>query len=146
MRLSASYSTTAKILGIFLLLSPISALAANGRDFAGFYELTQAIDLGAEVRVTLSLSLLSHIDQDVIGASITLDDLEQPGKSHKFPTVSFRRHERVRLQDTFVISRQEYERWLRGGSPTLRITYTGSNGRPQRRAIGLAPLAMGSAF
>jgi hypothetical protein len=137
---------TVEILGMFLLFGPISAQATNGRDFFGFYELTDATDLGPEVRVTLSLSLFNQSTQDVIGASIGVDDARQAGNGHQFPTASLRRHEELRLRDTFLISRQEYERWRRGGVPTLRITYTGSNGKPQRRAIDLAPQAPGSAF
>ncbi|HYM13651.1 MAG TPA: hypothetical protein VEU62_23125 [Bryobacterales bacterium] len=138
---------------IFLILLAIGTLAAppaaaaGGRDFAALYQLSHVTDLGVQVRVTLALRLFNYSDADLSNAKVTLQDSREPLKSlGSLGTISFRRHESGHLSETFIIPKEEYNRWHHGASPTVQITYKDGHGKPQQRLIELAPRFVGGGF
>jgi hypothetical protein len=134
-------------LPLLLAIAAFPASAKNGRDFAGFYDLTQVTDLGEAFQVTFSVRLFNFGESDVDGATVTLADPLRPKKGYgAFQAVSLRQRERVRLNDLIVtVPRREYERWRQGGSPALQIEFTATDGTTVRRRVELScrPLGQG---
>src|SRR5690348_6346968 len=61
-------------LSIFTLAvaAPDAARAADGRDFAGHYDLTNVVDDGVQVKVTLGLQLYNYSGTDLKGAVVSV--------------------------------------------------------------------------
>jgi hypothetical protein len=129
------------------VIASVPVNAKNGRDFAGYYDLTQVTDLGETFQVSFSVRLFNFGDSDVDGATVTLVNPLRPKKSYgAFQAVSLRQRERVRLNDLIVnIPRREYERWRQGGPPALQIEFTAAGGQTIRRRVELSrqPLGQG---
>jgi hypothetical protein len=132
-------------LPLILGITAFPASAKNGRDFAGFYDLTQVSDLGESFQVNFSVRLFNFGDSDVDGATVTLVDPLRPKKGYgAFQAVSLRQRERVRLNDLIVtVPRREYESWQQGGTPALRIEFTAADGTPVRRRVELSRRSLG---
>jgi len=122
-----------------LVIMEAPALGKSGRDFAGFYDVKNVVDLGPEVQLTLSVRLHNFSDSDVSDATVTLQDsLLRQNTYGSFPSVSLRNRESVRLSGEFTIPRREYERWQRGAAPNLTIEFQDAAGITVRRRIELA--------
>jgi hypothetical protein len=129
---------------LVLLLAAVSAHAANGRDFAGFYEIENVTEQGPTVRLTFSVRLSNYSGAKVSGATLTLRDrLLPPQANGSFPSVSFGDRESVRCSAEVVISRFEYERWQRGGLPNLLIEFRDAQGNLVRRGAELVQKPVG---
>ena len=128
-----------------ILLAASLALAKDGRDFAGFYELGEITDLGEVVRVPLKVRVFNYSGADVNDATITLEDLVLPGQTYGsfIAPVYVQDSESVRLSDQFTIPRREYEHWQEGGTPSLIIDYMNANGNTIQRPIELFRMALG---
>jgi hypothetical protein len=122
-----------------LLLTTMSALASDGRDFAGFYNLHHAKIQGDRVQLTLNLQVHNWSNADVRHAVIALRQntgLDLVGTTK--PIVLLRSHDRVNLSQQFTVSRREYELWRQGAQPTVFIIYS-AKGKSWERYIQLAP-------
>ena len=69
-------------LPLVLAIAAVPASAKNGRDFAGYYDLTQVTDLGESFQVNFSVRLFNFGDSDVDGATLTLADPLRPKKGY----------------------------------------------------------------
>ena len=59
-------------LALCLALATVGYLGAkDGRDFAGFYDISDVTDLGEEVKLTLTVRVFNYSGTDVFGAKIT---------------------------------------------------------------------------
>lgn len=124
-----------------VLLAPINpGQATDGRDFVGFYEVTNVADLGTDYRVTLTVRVFNYSDADVNNATVTLQDSAVATSDYgAYPSpVSIADRESIKLSADFTISREEYDRWQNGATPSLRTDYTDSAGNPVRRMIELS--------
>jgi|ERR1700722_20953005 hypothetical protein len=122
-----------------LLLTTVNALAKDGRDFAGFYNLAHPKIQGDHVRLTLNLQVHNNGNADVRHAVITLRQntgLDLAGTTK--PVALLRLHGHVNLSQQFTVSRREYESWRQGNSPDMTIIYR-ANGKTWERSIQLAP-------
>jgi len=122
-----------------LLLTTITAFAKDGRDFAGFYSLSQPKMEGDHVRITLRLQVHNNGDADVKNAVVSLRqrtgfDLVGTTK----PITLLRLHDHVNVSQEFTISRHEYENWREGIPPELSIIYR-ANGKTWERSIQVSP-------
>ena len=127
------------VLMFALTLVPVGQ-ATDGRDFAGFYEVSNVTDLGDTVRLTLAVRIFNYSDADVTNATVTLQDSLQADTdygSYPGPT-SIANCESARFSTDFTVPRAEYERWQNGGTPPLRIQYSDSVGSAVQRMIELA--------
>ena len=134
-------------ISLIVAIAAFPAQAKNGRDFAGYYDLTQVTDLGESFQVDFSVRLFNFGDSDVDGATLTLaDPLRRKQSYGAFQAVSVRQRERVRLNDLIVtVPRREYERWRQGAAPALQIEFTAADGQTVRRRVELSrqPLGQG---
>jgi hypothetical protein len=118
-----------------LLLTTVTALAKDGRDFAGFYNVSHANIQGEQVHLTLNLRVQNNGDADVSHAVITLRQntgFDVVGSSK--PIALLRVHDVVNISQQFTVSRREYEKWDKGSQPGLSIIYR-ANGKTWERPI-----------
>jgi hypothetical protein len=123
-----------------LLCAALTSLAEDGRDFAGSYEVTNVTDLGADIRVTLTVRVFNYSGSDVSNAEVTLEDSLRPGTDYSsYPTqITIADRQSVRISSEFTVSRQEYDYWEKGSAPSLRIDFQNSEGTAVRRKIEMS--------
>lgn len=122
-----------------LLLTTVTVLAKDGRDFAGFYKVTNPKIRGEQVQLTLNLQLYNNGETDVHRGVVTLRQntgLELAGTTK--PITLLRVHDHVNLSQQFTVSRREYESLRVGTPPTLSIIYR-ANGKTWERQIQVSP-------
>ena len=119
-----------------ILVSP--GRATDGRDFAGFYDITNPTDLGnGQEQVTLAVQIFNYSGADISSATITLQDSSTPPSDigTYTGTIAIPDQAAVTLSATFTVSQAEYALWQNGGSPSLRIDYQDLSGNPVRSPI-----------
>ena len=133
------------MLACLILLALSTAAAKDGRDFAGFYQVSEVVEFVEEFQVTLTVRVFNYSGTEVNDATIMLEDSFLPGEPYgSFITpVYFQDRESVRLSDRFTIPRREYEDWLEGGTPSLIIDYMDANGNTIHRPIELVQMPLG---
>lgn len=120
---------------LVLCLSVI-ALAKDGRDFAGFYQLTDLSEQGDNYHATLKLRVFNYSEADVAGATVRLSSsLTSDETYYSFTGVSVENHDSVRLSGEVNIPREEYELWQKGASPELRLELVDDSGATRERKI-----------
>ena len=121
-------------ISIFLLiLTP--ATAKDGRDFAGFYSLTNASGDGGQVRVTFSAQLFNYSGADIQNASVSLGETH-PGSQvlGTYAPIEFWRNGAATvLCIHFTVPQEEYQRWDARRQPTVIISYRDEQGRAWQR-------------
>lgn len=124
------------------LLVALGAAAANGRDFAGFYQLGDIVDLGDQVSVPMNVQIYNYSGADVIAGQIVLEDSLPPGDDlgSFAAAVDIPDRGSVSASDTFTVPRAEYDRWQAGSSPRLRLDYTDAAGETHRAPVELVPM------
>ena len=104
-----------------LLTIPFTVRAA-GSDYSGRYECTQVYEGDATVSLTLDLAVVSHREEDLVGATVLLLDGSDPGVVYaQFPALSFRNGIDVPLTATVGLDRAEWDRWTSGAPPRVRL-------------------------
>ena len=122
--------------GLAIAWLSTAAFAKDGRDFAGFYSLTNAIVDGDQVRVTLSLRLSNYSGADLKDASIAVRaafpateivgtyspiDMWRDGADQAFA---------IHL----TVPRGEYQTWDERHQPAIIIINRNEEGRELQRA------------
>jgi hypothetical protein len=123
-----------------MLLTALSAVAKDGRDFAGYYSLTDVTEQSNAVKLTLTVQVFNYSDADIKQASLVLRDSGHgTAVRGAFPAVKiFHDHTDVRLSQEFTVPREDYQRWQNGMVPRLMVHYMGANGIEQNRSIQLS--------
>jgi len=117
---------------VFLLLT--SASAKNGRDFAGFYNVTNVVEQGDQMVLTFQLRLFNYSDADLKEAVVTLRASHPAPALAQFKAVKvWRNRTEVRLSQQLVIPRHELELWQKGTQPALFVVYHDANGQRWER-------------
>ncbi len=139
MQLKSMHNRVALGLAV-ILLTTLSALAKDGRDFSGYYSLTDVTEQSNAVKLTLTVQVFNYSDADIKEASLLLRETG-PGMAVEgaFPALKvFHDHTDVRLSQQFTVPREEYRRWQNGMVPRLVVHYMGANGIEQNRSIQLS--------
>jgi hypothetical protein len=111
-------SIPAVILGIVQ-----AATAETARAFAGSYQLSNIIEAGNSVDVTVTLVLRNPGSSDVRnGTVVVMDTQPQHSVLGSFATIKSLPHSgAATVTQTFTISSAEYARWKTGHDPVLEI-------------------------
>jgi hypothetical protein len=127
----------------FMVLKIGPAYAVDGRDFAGFYELTNIVDQGNVVSMKFAARIFNYSETDVIGAELALEGPTLPEAYALFPSV------RIDYQGSVLVAAQvsasgwEYDQWSQGGSPRLNITYFDADKNVISRLVELVRMPVG---
>lgn len=111
----------------------------------GFYEVTQTVDLGSQVRVFLRLRLINRGDGTLFIQCLTLRSFSPaPERQAHSVSVLLRPHASEVMTQEFTISHSEYELWLRGVRPRLVLEMQSSDQNKLTEAIQLDRLPNGA--
>jgi hypothetical protein len=125
---------------VLVLAGALWAVAAGGRDFAGFFKLNNINNTADPVTLTLTMRVFNYSGSDVTNATITLLGSVVPNQSYgRFVGVAIATGQSVTLSSRFSIPQREYQLWQKGQSPNMMAQFTDSAGNPARCKIELAP-------
>lgn len=116
------------------------AQAANGRDFAGFYTLSDASAVAGGYTLTLTAKIFNYSGTDVIDATILLRGGMPPEKAYaSFEHINIDATRSARVSAQVTVPAFLYDRWQKGGRPELIIQFTNAKGEKQSERVDLAP-------
>jgi hypothetical protein len=134
-----------------VLCLALAAQAKDGRDFAGFYALSNVTEAGdnggkadrtATVEVTLTVQVFNYSDLGDIKAPVLA--LLESGPSHallgQFGAVKVlpAKHDAI-VSGHFTVSKEAFQSWSRrGGSPKVVVIYQDESGRTLRENVQLS--------
>jgi hypothetical protein len=139
------------VAGLLLLAGIVSrgfwsvplAHAINGRDFAGFYQLSNVTELVDEVQLTFAVQIFNYSDADVTNATVRLESsLVHDPPYAALAEVSLPDRDSVVVGSTLIVPAHEYEYWEAGGKPRLSIQFTNAAGEPVQRGIELIEMPL----
>jgi hypothetical protein len=129
--------STQRLIVTFIILAAGATLAQakDGRDFAGFYSLTDAIHEGDQVHVTLTLQLFNYSGADLTQAAVVIR--HAPPETAAFGTYSpielWRNGTDVKFTMHLAIPQEEYERWGGRRQPAVYVVNRNDQGREWQR-------------
>lgn len=131
--------------GIFALfalttLFTTPAGAKDGRDFAGYYSLTNVSENGGQVELTITMQLFNYSGADLQQAVVTVQS-SAPGPNALCsfaPIKLWRNGGDVFLSQRINIPRAQLERWSNRTTPAVFIAPGGENGFAHRRPAQLS--------
>ncbi len=117
----------------------VCAQAKNGRDFMAYYNIQNVSDAGKGVRLTLQLKIFNYSGADIHHGAVALYNSEpMAAPIGGFNAIKlFRAHHDLDLTGQFTVSRREFDRWQRGGSPALFFLYKDAKGQVLKSHIDL---------
>ena len=117
-----------------LSLFPISGLSKDGRDFAGFYNVSNVVEQGDQMVLTLQVHLFNYSDADLKQAVVTLRASHPgPALAQFHPVKLWRNRTELKLAQQVIVPRHEFELWQKGTQPALFVVYHDSNGQRWER-------------
>jgi hypothetical protein len=118
-----------------MVLVSVTAAAKDGRDFAGHYSLTNTIENGGQVELTLALQLFNSSGADLTQAVVTVrSSPPAPGILATFaPIKLWRGGSDVVVRRQLTIPREEYLHWSTRTQPAVFIGYCDEDGHTYRR-------------
>jgi|SRR5271154_5685390 len=133
----------ARSLSLLLSLALCLTLSsqAQRRDFAAIYRLSDIVEDGNSVSLTLTLTIHNSSGADIQNGGIALFSSLGP---HAEPVDAFNiiklfpSYKSVTVSQQFTISKSEYERWSRGENPNLQFLMPDGNGGTQFVGIDLS--------
>ena len=118
--------------------------AADGRDFAGSYQLTDIVDQGDFVLARFTTRVFNYSDADVSDATVVLESGLVPGQTYwSFPSVSIVNRGSVRLRCEIKIPKAEHNAWQQGARPNLHVDTANPDGTSLRRTVELTRSPIG---
>ena len=126
-----------------LFLAPAPALAQEGNEFAGAYDLSGVSATSDSYLVTLDLEFKNYGVSDVNYGTLTLEDslLSEGGyltyPAVYLPAVYLPAGSRVRLTWNVVVPAHLYQEWQKGLPPHLSLQYQAADGNSYSRRISL---------
>jgi hypothetical protein len=122
-----------------LLCLALAVLAKDGRDFAGYYALSNVSERGDKVEFTMTVLVFNYSDLGDINAPvIALLEAESHAKLGEFSAVKTipAKHD-VIVSGKFSVSKMEFQSWSKHGSPQVVVIYEDS-GRTLRQHLQLS--------
>lgn len=136
----ARASAKAALLTI-IVLGTVMVTANNGRDFSGYFDVSNVQQQGDLVQVTLHLQLFNHGNEDVKSVLVTLLD-SSPSmilRGSFAPLKVWKHWQRINLSQEFFVSQREYAEWMRGpGQPNLVILFQDAKGNSWQRSAQIS--------
>jgi hypothetical protein len=140
----ASYSRASVVgvvLTVVLVLSTITVSANNGRDFSGYFDVSNVQQQGELVQVTLHLQLFNHGDTDAKSVVVTLLDTSPSMilRGSFAPVKVWKHQQRLNLSQEFFVSQREYAEWMAApGQPNVVILFQDAKGKTWSRGAQIS--------
>ena len=115
--------------------------ANNGREFSGYFDMSNVQQQGDLVQVTLHLQLFNHGSEDVKSVLVTLVD-SSPSmmlRGSFAPLKVWKHQQRINLSQEFFVSQREYAEWTAApGQPNLVILFQDAKGNTWQRGAQIS--------
>ena len=127
-------------LAIVVILAVAPAFAKDGRDFSGYYAVSNVQDSGGKVSFTLTVQVFNNSDADVKQPVVALMESRPGGPplGGFGPVKLMKKGLDVTVAHDFSVSRVEYERWQSGLSPTVVVLSKDASGKALQRGVQLS--------
>jgi len=114
--------------------------AKDGRDFSGYYAVSNPQEVGGNVKFTLTVQLFNYSDADVKQPVVALLESRPGGSSMgAFPAIKLMPKKLdITVAQQFSVSKLEYDRWLSGLAPTVVVLNKDVSGRTLQRGVQLS--------
>jgi hypothetical protein len=123
------------------MLGTVMVTANNGRDFSGYFDVSDMQTQGDLVQVTLHLQLFNHGNADVKSVVVTLVD-SSPSmilRGSFAPVKVWKHQQRINLNQEFFVSQREYGEWMAApGQPNLVIIFQDAKGNTWQRGAQIS--------
>jgi hypothetical protein len=134
-------SVVGAALAIVLGLGTVVATANNGRDFSGYFDVSNVQKQGELVQVTLRLQLFNHGNEDEKSVVVTLLDTS-PSMTMRgsfAPVKVWKHQQRLNLSQQFSVSQREYAEWMAApGQPNIVILFQDAKGNTWQRGAQIS--------
>jgi hypothetical protein len=131
--------------GIFALFASAVIFAApaaakDGRDFAGYYSLSNVTEKGAQVEFILALHLFNYSGADLKQVVVTVRSTPFGlGTLNNFAPIKLWLSGRdVVVSQPIAIPREDFRRWSPRTPPAVSVGYRGEDGHAYRRPVQLS--------
>jgi hypothetical protein len=116
---------------VTLVLTATVAFGKDGRNFGGYFNITDMTQEGDRVEVTLSLQIFNYSGEDLKQAVVTLRESHPTLRViDTFDAIPvWRSGKSVTLSRQVTITRHEYLRWSTKGQPNVFVAYRDGDGR-----------------
>jgi len=144
MILAFSRRTGLLLLPVFVLVLALAlpSIAVDGRDFAGFYAVSNVVDLGDKVQLRMSVQLSNFSAGDLQSPVVALMN---SGPANTAPIGSFPALKHLKagrdviLHQQFTVSKEEFKQWdMRGRGPRVVVIFRDSNGGVVERGVQIS--------
>lgn len=114
-----------------LLLGSVAAVAKDGRDFAGFYSLSDVTEKGDQVQVTLQLQLFNYSGMPLENVALALNSAQPESTAiARFAPIKFWPSGKdIMLIRTITVPRSLFDRWRSHTHPNIFIGYQDTDGQ-----------------
>jgi hypothetical protein len=121
-------TTARRVLLAAALMAPVIAHGA-GSEYSGRFECTQVTEGDQVVSMTLEMSVVSHREEEISGATVTLVDASDPAVVYaEFPALQLSPGVDVPLIAPVSLGRAEWDRWRSGAPPRVRLEAMAADG------------------
>lgn len=115
-------------------------LAEGGREFSGFYEISDVTDLGETVSMTLTLQIFNHRNTGVYDVTLTVLTSSEPDADFVTLISPFiGSMESDRLSGHLTLQSEDFERWEQGIPPAPRIEFSDAEGNRKTNMVDFGP-------
>lgn len=126
----------------FVVTLLVLTARADGPSFSGRYECSGVLRGDTTVSLTFTLWLINHRAEGVGGATVALIDSSQPDLLYaEFPSLSLEPGVDVQLETTVTLHREEWDRWMTGAPPRVRVTAFNPDGTEVSEMVDLVQLS-----
>lgn len=127
------------LIALIILGTNTMAWSENGRDFAGFYSVTEITNLGEEVQIAFEVEIMNYSGDDITDGNVVLAQtfpMEEPYTTFRYVSIPYRQG--VTLKESIVIlPRVEYDQWVKGAVPHVYIEDVTEQGNLRRTPVEL---------
>jgi hypothetical protein len=124
-----------------LLFASVAAIASNGREFSGYFDISDTQSQGDLVQVTLHLKLFNHGTGDAKSVIVTLVD-PSPAmilRGSFRPLKVWKSQKFVEMSQQFTVTKREFGEWMAApGQPNVVILYQDSAGQTWQKGAQLS--------
>ena len=124
------------IVAFTIALLTTSALASNGREFSGYFDVSHAHEQGDLVQVTLHLKLFNHSTSDARSVIVALmgSSPTMTVRGNFQPVKVWKSGHFIEISQEFSIPKREFNEWMQTPvQPNLLIFFQGANGKTLQR-------------
>lgn len=139
MKVPRAFFAVLAVASLLASLFVIRAAGANGRDFAGFYQVSDVTQQGDSYQLTFKARIFNYSGADVTGATIKLMDRIDPRHNYAtFSGISIASGESAVVSSSATVPSREYRAWQQGAPPRLLVQFTDSQGKNRLAPVELA--------